>query len=280
MSPSDMKAFDLPTRPHPNFSLVLVNYKTPDITRMCLELLREHVQAQGIPVWVVDNDSADASLDYLRSLDWINLIERPSPGKEMGHIAHGKALDLALAKVETDYLFLLHTDTFVYDMEVFAMMMRECTKSADMAAVGCVEQLDRGLLRDTWRLTSRFCKHHVRRLKVHLGLRSKPPRPYKETHLKSFCTLWNARLMKSLGLHFCMDEEVPGYTLQDRMVGLGYGVRFLSPRKIFRYLDHIQAGTVAAAGTYGKDHRRTKMYQQTLKRLQGQHGKAGMQAST
>ena len=79
MSPSDMKAFDLPTQPASNFSLVLVNYKTPDITRMCLELLREHVQEQRIPVWVVDNDSADASLDYLRSLDWINLIERPSP---------------------------------------------------------------------------------------------------------------------------------------------------------------------------------------------------------
>lgn len=84
MNPSDMKAFDLPSQPPANFSLVLVNYKTPDITRMCLELLREHVQAQRIPVWVVDNDSADASLDYLRSLDWINLIERPSPGKEAG----------------------------------------------------------------------------------------------------------------------------------------------------------------------------------------------------
>jgi hypothetical protein len=60
---------------------------------------------------------------------------------------------------------------------------------------------------------------------------------------------------------------------------LGYGVRFLSPRKIFRYLDHIQAGTVAAAGTYGKDHRRTKMYQATLKRFRGQRDKSGIQAS-
>jgi hypothetical protein len=269
MSPSDMKAFDLPAQPASNFSLVLVNYKTPDITRMCLELLREHVQEQRIPVWVVDNDSADASLDYLRSLDWINLIERPSPGKEIGHIAHGKALDLALEKVDTDYLFLLHTDTFVYDKEVFAMMMRECTKKPDMAAVGCVEQLNRGVVRDTWRLTSRFCKHYARKAKVRLGLRSKMPRPYKETHLKSFCTLWNVRLMKSLGLHFCMDEQVPGYALQDQMSSLGYGIKFLSPRKIFSYLDHIQSGTVAAAGTYGVNHRRTKMYQATLKRFQG-----------
>ncbi|WP_434598422.1 glycosyltransferase [Pseudomonas sp. R4-83] len=274
-----MQAFDLPSQPPANYSLVLVNYKTPDITRMCLELLREHVQAQRIAVWVVDNDSADASLDYLRSLDWINLIERPSPGKEAGHIAHGKALDLALEKVETDYLFLLHTDTFVYDKEIFAMMMRECAKSPDMAAVGCVEQLNRGWLRDTWRLTSRFCKHHVRRVKLHLGIRSKQPRPYKETHLKSFCTLWNARLMKSLGLHFCMDEQVPGYAVQDRMSGLGYGIKFLSPRKIFSYLDHIQAGTVAAAGIYGENHRRTKMYQATLKRFQGQQGKTDIRAS-
>ncbi|WP_166225293.1 glycosyltransferase family 2 protein [Pseudomonas atagonensis] len=265
-----MSEFDLPAVQQPNFSLVLVNYKTPDITKMCLELLRDHVKEQRIPVWVVDNDSADESVEYLRSLDWINLIERPAPTKEAGHIAHGKALDLALEKVQTDYLFLLHTDTFVYDKDVFAMMMNECTKTPDMAAVGCVEQLNRGVLRDTWRLTSRFCKHYVRRVKTQLGLRSKQPRPYKETHLKSFCTLWNVRLMKSRGLHFCMDDRVPGYTLQDRMVALGHGIKFLSPRKIFRYLDHIQAGTVAAAGTYGKDHRRTKMYQASLKRFQAQ----------
>jgi GT2 family glycosyltransferase len=274
-----MSAFNLPAPLPSKFSLVLVNYKTPDLTRMCLELLREHVQEQRIPVWVVDNDSADESLDYLRSLDWINLIERRSPGKEPGHIAHGKALDLALEKVESDYLFLLHTDTFVYDKEVFAMMMHECTKSADIAAVGCVEQINRGALRDTWRLTSRFCKHYVRRAKQQLGLRSKEPKPYRETHLKSFCTLWNARLIKSQGLHFCMDDRVPGYTLQDRMAARGYGIKFLSPRKIFRYLDHIQSGTVAAAGTYGKEHRRTKMYQATLKRFQGQQGKSAIRTS-
>ncbi len=274
-----MKALDFPAQQQANFSVVLVNYKTPDLTKMCLELLREHAQEQRIPVWVVDNDSADASLDYLRTLDWINLIERPSVKGEAGHIAHGKALDLVLDKVETDYLFLLHTDTFVYDKEVFAMMMRECANNPDMAAVGCVEQINRGMLRETWRLTSRFCKHYVRRAKTQLGLKTKEPKPYRETHLKSFCTLWNARLAKSHGLHFCMDDRVPGYTLQDRMVSLGYGIKFLSPRKIFSYLDHIQSGTVAAAGTYGKDHRRTKMYEASIKRLEQQRGKAGMQAS-
>ncbi|UQS14283.1 glycosyltransferase family 2 protein [Pseudomonas sp. HS6] len=267
-----MREFDFPSAQQPAFSLVLVNYKTPEITRMCLEFLQEYVREQQIPVWVVDNDSADESLAYLRSLDWINLIERPSPYKEAGHIAHGKALDLALEKVETDYLFLLHTDTFVFDSTVFSMMINECMQSLDTAAVGCVEQLDRGVLRDTWRLSSRYFKHYFRRAKLQLGLRSREPKPYRETHLKSFCTLWNARLIKAHGLHFSMDDRVPGYTLQDRLSNLGYGIRFLSPRTIFRYLDHIQAGTVAAAGGYTKNHRRTTMYQQTLKRIQMQQG--------
>ncbi|MCX4218930.1 MULTISPECIES: glycosyltransferase family 2 protein [Pseudomonas] len=267
-----MSAINSTSKQLPAFSLVLVNYKTPEITRMCLEFLQQYVKEHQIPVWVVDNDSADESLVYLRSLDWINLIERPSPGKEAGHIAHGKALDLALAKVETDYLFLLHTDTFVFDSTVFSMMMNECMQSLDTAAVGCVEQLDRGVLRDTWRLSSRYFKHYFRRAKQHLGLPSRDPKPYRETHLKSFCTLWNARLIKAHGLHFSMDDRVPGYTLQDRLSSLGYGIKCLSPRTIFRYLDHIQAGTVAAIGGYGTQHRRTTMYQETLKRLQLQRG--------
>lgn len=251
----------------PPFSIVLVNYKTPELTRICLELLQKHVQASAIPVWVVDNDSADASTEYLRSLDWINLIEREAPGKEPGHIAHGKALDMALARVSTDHLFLMHTDTFVFDANVFAMMMEHCTRDRKVIAVGCTEQLNRGLPRTVWRLASRFAKHHFRRLKLSLGLRSKEPKPYTERYLKSFCTLWNCKLMKQQGLRFQIDDRVPGYELQDRVIGLGYKVVLLSPGKIFKYLDHVQAGTVAAAGGYGQGHRRTRMYQDVLKRF-------------
>ncbi|KAB0494325.1 glycosyltransferase family 2 protein [Pseudomonas vancouverensis] len=253
----------------PRFSIVLVNYKTHDLTKICLDLLHDHVTKAGIPVWVVDNDSADASVEYLRSLDWINLIERESPGKELGHIAHGKALDMALARINTDYLFLMHTDTFVFDARVFAMMMDYCERDAKVVAVGCTEQLNRGLVRTAWRFSSRFAKHHVRRMKQSLGLRSKDPKPYREVHLKSFCTLWNTKRMKQQGLHFQLDDRVPGYTLQDRMIDLGYKVVFLSPGKIFKYLDHIQSGTVSAAGGYGENHRRTKMYEDILKRFDG-----------
>ncbi|MNO69898.1 hypothetical protein D3C76_607610 [compost metagenome] len=161
----------------------------------------------------------------------------------------------------------MHTDTFVFDANIFALMMEHCARDQNVIAVGCTEQLNRGLPRTVWRFTSRFAKHHFRRLKLSLGLRSREPKPYTETHLKSFCTLWNCRLMKQQGLHFQIDDRVPGYELQDRAIGLGYKVVFLSPGKIFKYLDHVQAGTVAAAGGYGRNHRRTKMYQDILRRF-------------
>ncbi|MFV3014382.1 hypothetical protein PVE_R1G6071 [Pseudomonas veronii 1YdBTEX2] len=250
-----------------NYSIALVNYKSLDLTKKCLQLLQDVIQEKSISVYVVDNDSRDSSAEYLRTLSWINLIERKPEHPEAGNIAHGRALDLALGFVETEYVFLLHTDTFIYDLEVFNMMLAQCAEQQDVAAAGCLEQLDRGFFRSAWRISSRFFKHYTRRgLKV-LGIKSREPKPYREKHLKSFCTLWNVRLIKKHGLHFQMDERNPGYELQDRMTELGYRIRFISPRKIFRYLDHIQSGTISSLGGYTSNHRRVRMYNQITQGL-------------
>ncbi|MEO8643967.1 glycosyltransferase [Pseudomonas sp.] len=247
---------------HANYSIVLVNYKSLELTKTCLDLLHDALKGKGVPIYVVDNHSNDASVDYLRTLNWIHLIERSSALPEAGNVAHGRALDLALMHVETEYVFLLHTDTFIYDPAVFAMMIGQCADPHEVAAVGCLEQLNRGLARSAWRLASRFFKHYTRRSLLSLGFKTRTPKPYREVHLKSFCTLWNARLIKKHGLHFQMDGRNPGYELQDRMAALNYTVKFITPRKIFSYLDHIQSGTVSAMGGYSASHRRVKMYNQ------------------
>lgn len=251
----------------PRFSIAMVNYKTCEMTRTCLELLRQQLAGLDVPVWVVDNNSADDSTTYLRSLDWINLIERVQPAGEPGHIAHGKALDLALEQIDTEYVLLMHTDTFIFNADVFKLLLDMCTQHPNVAAAGCVEQLDRGLVRTAWRLSTRYCKHYCRRMMRGLGMPGRDPKPWKEVHLKSFCTLWNSKAMKERGLHFCMDDRVPGYTLQDRMVAAGFTIAQISPRRLFKYLDHIQSGTVAAAGGYAQGHRRSRMYERALARL-------------
>jgi hypothetical protein len=174
---------------------------------------------------------------------------------------------MVLERIETDYILLMHTDTFIFNADVFKLMLDLCRQAPNIAAAGCVEQLDRGGLRSAWRLSSRYCKHHFRRMMRTLGLPGRDPKPWKEAYLKSFCTLWNSKAIKEQGLHFCMDERVPGYTLQDRMEASGFDMVKIPPRRLFKYLDHVQAGTVAACGGYAQDHRRTRVYGQALARI-------------
>ena len=244
-----------------NVSVILVNYKTLALTRNCLELLQQGLQSVPVSVYVVDNHSEDESERYLRSLDWINLIERQPMGKETGSQAHGRALDCALDKVTTDYVILLHSDTMVHDVRVFSTLLAECIERPGVAAVGCLEQLDRGPVRTGWRLSTRFIQHYVRRGMLGLGLQARPPKPYKERHLKSFCALWNVRLMRAHGLTFQLDDRNPGYELQDRLQHMGYSIKCIPTSRIFRHVEHLQSGTVAALGGYSNRHRRVQAYE-------------------
>jgi glycosyltransferase involved in cell wall biosynthesis len=244
-----------------SFSIALVNYKTPEVTKLCLELLHKALDVNKVPVWVVDNDSKDDSLVYLKSLDWIKLIERTPVANEHGFMAHGRALDMILERVDTDYLLLLHTDTLIYDAAVIKRMLEQLSKNQKAAAIGCFEQVNRTRLQTMWRVAIRAVKYYFRRLKVALGISTRDPRLFYEVYLKSFCTLWNVGVIRQHQMSFAMVERIPGYEMQDRLRELGYDFLSIPPRQMFKYLDHIEAGTVAHVRGLAKNHKRVKNYQ-------------------
>jgi glycosyltransferase involved in cell wall biosynthesis len=244
-----------------SFSIALVNYKTPEVTKLCLELLHKALDVNKVPVWVVDNDSKDDSLAYLKSLDWIKLIERTPVANEHGFMAHGRALDMILERVDTDYLLLLHTDTLIYDVTVIKRMLEQLSKNQKAAAIGCFEQVNRTRLQTMWRVAIRAVKYYFRRLKVALGISTRDPRLFYEVYLKSFCTLWNVGVIRQHQMSFAMVERIPGYEMQDRLRELGYDFLSIPPRQMFKYLDHIEAGTVAHVRGLAKNHKRVKNYQ-------------------
>lgn len=250
-----------------NYSILLVNYKTLEITKLCLDLIRQNLDLSKVQVWVVDNNSADESTTYLRALDWINLIERVPEQVENGFTSHGRALDLALDKITTDYVFLFHSDTLLYDAAILEMMLEKCSSDPSVAAVGCYEQVYRGRLKTTWRVFIRFIKHIYRKAKVLLGLNTRPPRGYYEVYLKSFCALWNVKMMKNLNMRFFMGDRIPGYELQDKMRALGYKIVDIPAKIVFQYLEHVEAGTVSVKSGYSDAHRRIKRKKSILKQF-------------
>lgn len=251
----------------PRFSIIMVNYKTLELTKNALRFIQACIDTKRNPVWVVDNQSGDESTEYLKSLDWIHLIERVPDTNENGFKAHGRALDVAFHKIDTDYVFLFHTDTFLYDAFILQDMLSTMLSNPKAAAVGCLEQVNRPLTHTIWRYFIRFIKHYERTIKVKLGVKTRPPRGFYEVYIKSFCALWNAKLMKSMGLQFMIDDRIPGYQLQDTMREKGYLIHTIPPRKIFKYLDHVEAGTVSLREGYDNTHKRIRRKLEMLQKL-------------
>ncbi len=247
------------------FSIVLVNYKTRRLTAICLELIRSHFGPDDVDVIVVDNESADDSVEYLRSLDWITLIERSPGGPEEGHFAHGRALDLALQQVRTRHLFCFHTDTFLHDPAIIRMMLVHMVEG--VVAVGTTEQVQRAWHSTAWRAFRRGSRFLVQRGAIRLGLREAAARPWREIHLKSFCCLWDVTVIRREQLQFSMGILNPGYVMQDQLQARGYKIVVLPPSTVFRYLDHVQSGTLVETGDHSGNRRRTSQYRKILARF-------------
>ena len=79
----------------------------------CLRSIRKHSAKYNLEVIVVDNGSKDDSLKYLKSLDWIKIIERPDEAPENWPKNVFTAWDCGLEAATGDYYITMHSDVFV-----------------------------------------------------------------------------------------------------------------------------------------------------------------------
>lgn len=94
----------------PLISIIIPQYKTYEVTRICLRALKKF-STQNIEIIVVDNNSADESLEYLRKVPWIKLIENKQA--LIGGDGHKQALDIGIKAAQGQWILLFHSDTVV-----------------------------------------------------------------------------------------------------------------------------------------------------------------------
>ena len=116
-------------------TVLLPNYRTPELTRLCLRSLRLYSDLSQVKVIAIDNASGDESTEYLRSLPWIRLIERTP--EEVAPLApadmHSTALDLALKEVDTEFVISMHTDTILLQSGWLDYLMSKINRSPKVA---------------------------------------------------------------------------------------------------------------------------------------------------
>ena len=254
----------------PQVSILIPNYKTAELTKLCLRLLRKYTDARLAKFIVIDNDSQDDSLAYLKELSWIHLIERPRIIDEPPVMSHARALDLGLTQVDTPYVLSIHTDTLVKHPRWLPFLIAQIEKNPAIGGVG------------SWKLESkpwfkRFLKHIERYMQKGLSqLSNQPLKSAGDYHyLRSHCALYRMDLILKHGLSFADREEVAGKLMHKKLVERGYEMTFLPSEILGQYLDHINHATTLLNPEFKDQLRRNRdkeleRMEQRLRRLGSQ----------
>lgn len=93
-------------------SVVIVNFRTPDLTINCVTSLLRHGIAAPEDIIVVENGSADGSLETLRARLSCTLIDA---GENHGY---GAGVNLGMAQARHELVLCLNPDTYVTDADI------------------------------------------------------------------------------------------------------------------------------------------------------------------
>lgn len=223
-------------------TILIPNYKTLKLTKLCLRLLRLYTDLSKVNIIVIDNDSNDESLLYLKTVKWIHLIERKAIPGESPVQSHARALDLALDTVTTPYVLSIHTDSLVKHPEWLSFLIDKMTQDSNIAGVGswkleskpmwrnALKSIERNVQRVIYRLTDN--KQHV--------LEGVGKNYY---YLRSHCALYRMDLLRKYDLHFADGDMVAGKEMHKKLIENGHDMVFLPSDQLIKYLDHINHAT-------------------------------------
>jgi GT2 family glycosyltransferase len=224
-------------------TILIPNYKTPELTKICVRLIRQHTPSDLYKIIAIDNDSGDESLEYLRSLDGITLIERDISNDARPGLSHSNALDDAVKQVDTPYVLSIHTDTFVHHDEWLQYLINEIEKDDNIGGVG------------SWKLE---VKPFIKRLakKIEFGFQSVifpligkgaghlEGKGENYFYLRSHCALYRTDLIKKYQLSFAEGADTAGKILHKRLADNGHKMVFLPSEKLVPYVYHVNHATM------------------------------------
>jgi len=215
-------------------TICIVNYKTEELTRLCLRSIRKFTEAP-YQVVVVDNDSNDSSLEYLRSLDWITLIERPGEVVRSGSWAHGTALDKGLELCDTEFFIAMHSDTFVHKQGWLNEFLSYMEPEYACAGGG---KLD---LKPSWQV---FLK---RITDIKAFVRKKKSKKRDDFYIRTICSLYRTEVLKMEKLTFSMkvlDGVTCGKQLYYELIDRGYVTNVISEWSMADWIYHLAHATM------------------------------------
>ncbi|MDP6636312.1 MAG: glycosyltransferase family 2 protein [Phycisphaerae bacterium] len=218
--------------PEPVVSIIIPHYQTESLARLCLRSIRRYTTQTPYEVIVVDNGSADKkSLEYLRSVKWIKLIERTEGISDRPGEAHKEALDVGIDASTGEFLLSFHTDTIPIAEGWLAWLVGKIDADHRIGAAGTYKLEHKKLLK---RL------EHWFKAMLHRGDIPREDKPC----IRSHCALYRRSIMDELGLKFINETTVTGQGVHWAIEDGGYQSLLLSVGEMLRYVVHLNHGTM------------------------------------
>lgn len=119
---------------NPRVSIVIVNWKTPELLAGCLDSILEDSRAEQFEILVVDNASGDNSLEVLESYRKSAKATLKVVANQQ-NVGFAKACNQVIPDATAPYVFLLNPDTVVTDCAV-SKLADYLDRNTECGAVG------------------------------------------------------------------------------------------------------------------------------------------------
>ncbi len=113
-----------------DLSIIIVNYNTLELTKACIDSVRNNTNGIDYEIIVVDNDSSDGSQDFFETCKEIIFIES---GDNLGF---GRANNLGFKHSKGRYILMLNSDTIVENNILTCMVNHFDSMPNDVACIG------------------------------------------------------------------------------------------------------------------------------------------------
>ncbi|MFA7230079.1 MAG: glycosyltransferase [Victivallaceae bacterium] len=255
--------------PHPALTILIPQYKTLELSKLCLRSLKSLTDLNKVKVVVIDNDSADQSIEYLRSLEWITLIERKDIANELPAEMHARALDIGLELADTQYVLSIHTDTIVTSPKWLDFLLGKIEEADDIAGVGSWKLERKSLFRHMAKKAERFFQTKIWFPLTGKGVGAIAGLENNYYYLRSHCALYRTDLIKTYTNGFFDENEPAGKALHRKLVENGYRMLFIPEERMSKYMKHLNHATMILnpeiAGKKTSSHKARKRIMKELK---------------
>jgi glycosyltransferase involved in cell wall biosynthesis len=237
----------------PSITLCIPHWQVRDMMSICLRSVRRHSQDYNLEVIVVDNGSRDDSLEYLRSLSWIRLIERPEEGSANWPANVFTAWDVGVRAARGEFFVTMHSDVFVKRNDWLQPFLRELAVSQRVAAAGAWKL---SLENPLYAFQKRVVGSLVAGVKRLAGRRARGS--FRVGHYpRDYCAMYRTSAILDHDLTFCPSDisVTGGYSIAEQLWNYGYETRMIPVWELAKKIVHVAHGTAAVTSETPLRHR-------------------------